>query len=347
MFKRLSWPLIFLVPALCAATVFAQQDAHPTQPVEGGVTLDVVVTPKSGPPVAGLEQQDFTILDNKVPQALTSFHAVDGRQAPIEVILLVDAVNVGYQAVAYQRNEIDNFLHADQGRLTYPTALAFLTDSGARMRDNFSRDGNELSDALSEYTVALRTVNRSAGFWGAAERYQVSLQGLLEVVGHVAAHPTRKIILVLSPGWPLMAGPNVRLTENDQQYIFDKVIRVSAQLQQARVTLYNINSLGVAEAGVQSFYWKNFEKGISKPSQAQPGDLGLQVLAAQSGGLVLTLSNDLAARMRECVADLGAYYELSYNPPPGGLPREYHQIEIRVDKPGLTARTRQGYYSQP
>jgi VWFA-related protein len=347
MFNCFSRSLFFLVPVLCAAAAFAQQDAPAVQPVRGSVSLDVVVTPKSGRPVTGLAQQDFAILDNKVPQNLTSFRAVDGRQAPIEVILVVDAVNVGYQDVGYERTEIDKFLHTDEGRLTYPTTLAILTDTGAKMRDNFSQDGNGLSDALSQYTVGLRSITRSAGFWGAAERHQVSLEGLRDVVAHVAAYPTRKVLLVISPGWPLLAGLNVRLTEKDQQSIFNKVISVSAQLQQARVTVYNVNSLGVAEVGVQSSYWKNFEKGISKPSQAQPGDLGLQVLAEQSGGLVLSISNDLATRLHDCIADLGAYYELSYAPSPAGQPREYHKIEIRVDKPGLTARTREGYYSQP
>jgi hypothetical protein len=35
------------------------------------ICLDVVVTPKSGPPVSSLQQQDFIVLDNKVPQTIT------------------------------------------------------------------------------------------------------------------------------------------------------------------------------------------------------------------------------------------------------------------------------------
>lgn len=40
------------------------------------ITLDVVVTDKSGKPVAGLQQQDFTLLDNKEPNKILSFNAV-------------------------------------------------------------------------------------------------------------------------------------------------------------------------------------------------------------------------------------------------------------------------------
>jgi hypothetical protein len=41
------------------------------------ITLDVVVTDKSGNPVPGLQQQDFTVLDDEQPQKILSFSATD------------------------------------------------------------------------------------------------------------------------------------------------------------------------------------------------------------------------------------------------------------------------------
>ena len=107
-----------------------------------------MVTPKSGPPVADLQQQDFTILDNKTPRHITSFHAFGGSQAPIHVFIVLDAVNVPYQSIAYSRGEVDKFLHANGGRLAYPTQLAFFTDNGMQVQPAFSTDGNELSSSL-------------------------------------------------------------------------------------------------------------------------------------------------------------------------------------------------------
>ena len=52
-----------------------QQNSTPTQAHGSKMVLDVVVSQKSGPPVGGLQQQDFTLLDNKSPQAITSFKA--------------------------------------------------------------------------------------------------------------------------------------------------------------------------------------------------------------------------------------------------------------------------------
>jgi hypothetical protein len=45
-----------------------QQNSTPTQSHSDKMYLDVVVNQKSEPPVAGLQQQDFTLLDNKSPQ---------------------------------------------------------------------------------------------------------------------------------------------------------------------------------------------------------------------------------------------------------------------------------------
>lgn len=47
------------------------------------------------------------------------------------------------------------------------------------------------------------------------------------------------------------------------------------------------------------------------------------------------------------MADTQAYYELSFSPAPSDRRDEYHHLTIQVAKPGLTARTRDGYYSQP
>ena len=79
----------------------------------------------------------------------------------------------------------------------------------------------------------------------------------------------------------------------------------------------------------------------------QFGNLALQVLAAQSGGRVLNSNNDVAGEIAACVADANAFYVLSFNGLPGDGPNDYHALEIKIDKPGLKARTRSGYYAQP
>lgn len=55
----------------------------------------------------------------------------------------------------------------------------------------------------------------------------------------------------------------------------------------------------------------------------------------------------MAAEIAVAVADANAFYVLTFEGLPGDGPNEYHALETKVDKPGLTARTRTGYYAQP
>ena len=109
--------ILFVTLLSFAAAAFAQQSAPPAQPTSNQIVLDVVVTPKSGPPVADLQQQDFTLLDNKSPQPITSFKAVPGREAPAEVIIVIDAVNTSYRTLRIQRDQLGKFLRAEGGHL--------------------------------------------------------------------------------------------------------------------------------------------------------------------------------------------------------------------------------------
>jgi VWFA-related protein len=310
------------------------------------IYLDVVVAPKSGSPVAGLQQQDFKILDNKAPQPITSFQAFDGGKTPVDVVLVIDAVNTSYQNIAYEREEIGKFLLANGGRLANPTTLAIFTDKGTQMQEGFTSDGNSINDALTKYAVGLRDIRPSEGFYGAEERFQLSLKALNSLVSHVGARPGRKVVIWLSPGWPLLTGPNIQYSEKQRQTLFAGIVDLSNLLHQTRTTLYSVNSLGTAEGIGRTFYYQEFTKGVRKASQAEPGDLSVQVLATQSGGTVLD-STGVAALLQQCIADTQTYYELTFDAQRADRRDEYHQIEVQVAKPGLTARTSQGYYAQP
>jgi VWFA-related protein len=364
MFMRTRLAFAFAMLLFGAAAALSQQGSSPTQPVPAQpvatppvttpplkdmVFLDVVVAPKSGAPVSGLQQQDFTVLDNKTPVTLDSFQALRGRETPIEVVLVIDDVNTGVEHIAYERSEIDKFLRADGGHLAHPMALAFLTDSGIKVQDSFSSDGNALSAALNQQSVGLHSITRSSGIYGAAERFDISLRALHELGEREAARPGRKLIVWFSPGWPVLSGPAVeeQMTTKQRQQIFDNVVNLSTLLRRGRITLYSIDPLGSADFAGRAFRWESFVKGISKPSQTEYGDVALQVIAVQSGGLALNTGNDIAAFLQQCLADTQAYYELSFAPPLDQKRDEYHHLEVRVSKPGLIARTRQGYYSMP
>ncbi len=313
------------------------------------ITLDVVVEPRNGPPIGGLRQSDFTVLDGKSPQSVLRFAALPtagAADAPVEAVIVLDKVNVGYAQVSYGRDEIVKFLSANSGRLPLPVTLSVVSDRSTTIQPTPTMNGKALMGALKDDSIGLRDIRRSTGIYGAQERLDISLKALRELTAHEAQRPGRKLMIWVSPGWPLLTGPRIQLGSKAESLIFAEIQALSQQLREARVTLYGVNPIGAAEPALRSQYYQEYVKGVTKPSQAEFADLSLQVLAVQSGGLALDSNNDIAGLLGRCVRDANAYYELTFAPP-AGEPGEYHALEVRVDKLGLDARTRTGYYAGP
>jgi VWFA-related protein len=322
----------------------------PASGTDREIMLDVQVTDKSGAPVRGLQKEDFTILDDKLPLNVVSFRAVDRASAdpPVEIVLMVDAVNTSFRYVSYERTELKKFLLQNGGKLAQPTSLIFFTDREAKMQRAASRDGNALAALYDEYETGVRSITRSQGFYGAAERFEMSLHTLSSMMEYEKTRPGRKLLVWFSPGWPLLTGPFIQLSKKDEERLFQSIVGVSTGLREADITLYSIDPLGMADAGgLRISYYQEFLKGVPSANRTQAGDLGLQVLATQSGGRVLNSSNDLAQEIADCARDADAFYVLSFNSVRPDHANEYHEIEVRVDKPGAKVRTRTGYYAQP
>lgn len=314
------------------------------------ISLDVVATDSAGKAVSGLQQTDFTILDNNQPQKMTSFEAVQGATAepPVEVILLIDLVNTGFSRVAYERQEIEKFLRQNNGQLAYPATLVMFTDTGTQIAPQPSRDGNAMASMLESSNSPLRVIGRSAGFYGAQERLQTSFTALNQLISYEGTKPGRKLVIWLSPGWPLLEGPNVEYSSKDQQTFYNWVAEFSNSLRSSRITLYAVDPVGAGEGNLlHTFYYESYLKGVKKPNQAGSGNLALQVLATHSGGRVLNSSNDLLSELNACVADASAFYTMSFDAAPSDHVNEYHELTVKVDKPGVKARTNAAYYGQP
>lgn len=330
---------------------FAQQGAAPetvTPPAGAGrsMTLDVVVTDHAGNPVPGLQEQDFTLLDNKQPRTLRSFRAVvettQPPDPPLQAIVLVDAVNATFQSAAYQREQLSSFLRQGGGELPLPMSLHVLPDTAGGPTAP-TQDGLLLAKSLDSAQAGLRNIPRSTGFYGGVERAQLSISTLEHFAAYESTQPGRKSLIWLGPGWPLLTGVNVQLSTKDQNALFQTIVALSTALREARVTLYNIDA---TESVGRANYYEAFLKGVTSASRVQNGDVALQVFAVQSGGEVLERT-DISKAISMCVADTKAYYILTFDPPQSLYPNEYHDLRVKIDGHGLTARTRTGYYAQP
>jgi VWFA-related protein len=69
----------------------------------------------------------------------------------------------------------------------------------------------------------------------------------------------------------------------------------------------------------------------------------LQVLADNTDGRAIVNKNDLAAGMRQILRDQSAYYLLGYNSSKAPVDGKFHEIKVKVKRPGLDVRARKGY----
>ena len=348
---------LLCLAVLITAHLAAQQAVPPLQPppppptTTGPLTLDIVVTDKKGVPISGLQQQDFTVEVDKKPLPVTSFKAIEAAKAgtdSVQIILLIDTVNTRFTHVAYERQEIDRFLKQNNGQLAQPVTLVVLSDTDTKITPQPTRDGNQLASFLAQAESNLRDIGRDTGFYGAVEQFQLSTTALQRLAAYEDTRPGRKLLVWIGPGWPLLSGPEVELTGKEQQQLFASDVSLTSALRQARITLSSVDPLGTADAvSYRTFFYKEFTKGVTAPSKMQIGNLALQVLALNSGGRVMNSNNDVAKEIAAAVSDAQAFYTVVINPPPAEHPDEYHNITVTTDKPGLTARTRTGYYAQP
>ena len=165
-------------------------------------------------------------------------------------------------------NEIEGFLFAGKdaerhfhqnGRFDYVNTggyyhslpgdpLRTFIDTAAEVQETTTRDGNALLASFDQHVTALRSIRRSEGFYGAVERLQLSLNALQGLMAKEAQTPGRKVVIWLSPGWPIFAGPQLDLTtkeynksnsiivglEAEEKRLEDELAKIKAQLQVAR-----------------------------------------------------------------------------------------------------------------
>lgn len=306
----------------------------------------MLVTNKHGDPMPGLEQKDFTLLDNGQPRSLLSFQAIDPRTDPkaVQIIIGVDMINTGFGQIAYEREQLGEFLKQNGGKLQYPTRLAVLTERGTTMMPGTTTDGNAMLAEFEKVQTDMRMVGRSAGFYGLAERIEYSLVALHQLVDYEATQPGRKVMILLSPGWALLPMAGVEESTKQRDWVFNTLTRLTDQMEDAQLALYSADPYFLGRT--DPFFYRAFLKPVRRPDQGEFPVLALQVLADHSGGRALTMGHDVRGQLNVAVRDAGPYYRITFETPEPEKPNEYHEVQVKVDRPGAIARTAAGYYAR-
>ncbi len=178
-----------------------------------------------------------------------------------------------------------------------------------------------------------------------------SLYALLGILQPLATLSGRKTLVYFSEG--LNVPPAV-------EDVFQNTISAA---NRANVAIYSIDARGLnvrsdgAEArlalelsGGQSGAASSIRDDAIQSSQDairlnRKGVLG--DLAESTGGLLISDTNDLRRGLDHLAVDLQSYYEVAYTSPNPKTDGRWRVIRVKVSRPGLTVRTRKGYFAFP
>ncbi len=342
------------------------------------ITLNVLVTDAAGKPVSGLSEGDFTLLDNGQPQKVTTFRAMDGssNSAEVHVLVVLDATNSTEHAFETEREGLAKYLSQVHEPLPYPVSIILFANSRLRV-SNATTNGEALGKALSDVTKgahaeacapldgtaahALENVETGGLGGGGIGGRAVSIAACLEthfknsvaVLALLAKKqkeaPGRTLLIWAGPGWPLLSDPEFqKISPSAQQGFFNEMVAISDDMRVAQVTLDEVSPRdSTREAEIRRVDLHALINGTASAHDTYPSSMALQVLAPQTGGRVIADSKDISSDLSACVGDANSYYALSFDSKPSSGPIEYHSLDVKVNKQGMTPRTVTGYYEEP
>jgi len=312
----------------------------PAVPTAEGPVPPIRVAPESARRTIAVVVDDLTSNDSarSARQALRSF--VDQQMQPGDVIAIIQArVGAGaLQQFSANKQELYNAID----RIRYVPRSRAQTECEEVSKPEHPTD-NEMD--LGE---ALRTDIFVRGTLGVLN---FVVRGLKEL-------PGRKSVVLLSDGMPCT------FADVDPKGRGDRRVRAAMLglvdlANRSAVAIYTIDVRGVdplnpvAADGQFAPRLRDLGDFLAnrRTTQFRSRDL-LSFLAQQTGGLFIYNTNDIVAGLRRAIDDQRGYYLIAYVPddetfaPHAGV-RDFHSLTVRVKRPGLTVRSRTGFYGYP
>ncbi len=186
-----------------------------------------------------------------------------------------------------------------------------------------------------------------------------SLISLHDITDALRSWKGRKTLVFFSEGFPIWDfGTREVLGPFEEVYglgddVLDEVDRLTDLANRASVVIHTVDPRGLLTAGISAsdatmMSHQAIHDTLQTRRQALHISQGsLSHIADQTGGLSVLNTNDLGAGVARILADSRGYYLVGYEPPretfAGERPR-FHQLKVRVKRPGLKVRSRKGFF---
>jgi VWFA-related protein len=331
------------------------------------VELDVTVLDKDRRPVRGLTAADFTILERGKPQPIVAFSAVDVpapvsysapwmRDAPNDVVsnaenrrlvtIVMDDAYTGFSPDAMQRAKALARAAIDQ---LGPNDMAAVVFTFLGRMQNFTSDRSRLLRAVDSYTPKL---DRSGGPVACDLKLRsCDIETLSTVVSTLASAPAgRKIVVLIGGGRRFAFGrvgdAGIPSSGTHRTEATD-LVNLFQQLQRANITIYAFDAHGLT-TGAMSAASSTLPPILSGGYQAASGasaNESLHSFAESTGGRAITNTNDPVSHVAPAFQESATYYFIGFRSTGALKPKEFRKVEVKVNRPELNVRTRNGYYA--
>src|SRR5215213_2214378 len=180
--------------------------------------------------------------------------------------------------------------------------------------------------------------------------------GLLAVAASLGKLPGRKAIILFSEGLiippsalePFRAIVNAANKNNVSVYSVDAAgLRAQSKAEETRKEIEARAQLRMTQEAYNLESSTPMTKGLERNEdllRLNP-ESGLGQLADQTGGFLISDTNDLKGRLQKVDEDLHTYYALSYTPKNQADDGSYRKLEVKVKRPGLSVQSRKGYFA--
>jgi VWFA-related protein len=329
------------------------------------VEIDASVTDQQGHFVTGLTPADFVLQENY-------------KRQPIDVL---DYVNLGAGAApagssVKVRSDLNSQLADLKGRvyllyfnLSTPQSLV---DVGAQARvfiQDFVQAGDMVglwnSDAMSQtltFTTDKAELLKSLPPEGHTTAGGVQSGKEIGKLGDAVAFLSgiqgrRKALILFSPGWPAanfgQFGSNAAASipwtnttpggSTNTGPITPSWNTPSDITGRSDVQIYTVDSRGLMAPPMWPRNHQQLAAGLD--SNVWSVDM-LRSIADETGGLAIFNTNDYRPGFARIVEDNSQYYVLGYSSAVKDKGHHFVPVEVKVKRPGLTVRARQGYFTR-
>jgi len=288
-------------------------------------------------------------------------------------VVLVDGLNTPFADQVFARRQLIRVL----GALTPADRVAlYELGHGLRILHDFTDDPASLLRALdrrglysgpklddsnpaaattpdADLNEFLDHANRAVADFQVADRVATTLEAITAIAQHVAGLPGRKNLVWISGGFPFAIGmdawsPN---ESRDSRTFAYETERAARAVTAAQLAIYPVDARGLIAGSATSAGTTGGRSTASAGPEAmrdlqQTQDV-MDLLAARTGGKAYVNANNLKNAVRGAIDDARVSYVLGYYPTHSAWDGSFRKLTVKVTRPGLNVRHRQGYLALP